>query len=247
MYIYSKRGNPTAKALAELIGCRYGLRTQRRNPRWEQFKLIVSWGKTFPLRDMAVHSLNTHIVNKRNAFNMLKDSNCRDNIPKYWDYLVEVNCFPVFGRNYSHTQGQDIIIIDSEEDITDDLFCSAFYVQYIPKISEFRVHVFHEEILRIDKKVKIEGREYTDEELKVRCSNNGWRQIRYNKEGRYYNALADLGIKAVRAIGYDFGAVDIIIDRERRPIILEINSAPALRGDKLELYANAFKNYEELT
>lgn len=243
MYIYSKRGNPTAKLLAEKLRCKYGLRRKRCNPKWEQFKLIVNWGQSF--REEHKNILNKCIKNKYTAFKLLEKD--WQPIPQVFaseagDFILD---WPVVGRKLSHTQGNDIIFINNQEEIDNNWGNSDFYTQYIPKKSEFRVHVFKDQVLRVDKKVKIEGREYTENEIKIRSSANGWRQIKYNTGGRYYETLSEIGVRAIKAIGYDFGAVDIIININSEPIILEINSAPALRGDKLDLYATAFKEYSE--
>ena len=49
-------------------------------------------------------------------------------------------------------------------------------------------------------------------------------------------------LKAVAALGLDFGAVDIMYNaRENKYYVLEVNTAPGLAGTTLEGYAKRFR------
>ena len=51
-----------------------------------------------------------------------------------------------------------------------------------------------------------------------------------------------LAIKAVRALGLDFGAVDLILADDTKSYVLEVNTGPALEtASNLDLYIQAFK------
>jgi D-alanine-D-alanine ligase-like ATP-grasp enzyme len=52
-----------------------------------------------------------------------------------------------------------------------------------------------------------------------------------------------LSVEAVAALGLDFGAVDIIEDKEGNFYVLEINTAPGLEGHTVTSYAKAFHGY----
>jgi glutathione synthase/RimK-type ligase-like ATP-grasp enzyme len=52
-----------------------------------------------------------------------------------------------------------------------------------------------------------------------------------------------LAQQAIDALGYDFGAVDIIRRRDKL-YVLEVNSSPGLEDRKLQLYADYFKQKE---
>ena len=50
-------------------------------------------------------------------------------------------------------------------------------------------------------------------------------------------------IRATRALGLNFGAVDIIRDINNNSFVLEVNTAPGLEGLTLINYTNAIKEY----
>ena len=47
----------------------------------------------------------------------------------------------------------------------------------------------------------------------------------------------------MRALGLDFGAVDIVINRDNQPVILEVNAAPGIQGTTLENYKKAVQRW----
>ena len=77
--------------------------------------------------------------------------------------------------------------------------------------------------------------------------------IRSNTRGWIFNhvALSDTDAKvvaavnAVRAVGLDFGAVDLAIDSNNNIYIIEINSGPGLKGAVLDAYVEAFSAWLE--
>ena len=61
---------------------------------------------------------------------------------------------------------------------------------------------------------------------------------------RVRKKLIALGRESLKAIGYDFGAVDIMMGQDKQLYVLEVNSAPALNEYKLELYCKYFEEEE---
>lgn len=156
-------------------------------------------------------------------------------VPKFYKDKAGVEQFPVLGRKYQHTRGNDIVVIKNREELNTDR--SQFYSKYIDKHSEYRVHVLGEEVVSVAKKIKEE--DGADEYVWNR--HRGWKQIEYN--GKFKERLIAEAIKAVRAIGYDFGAVDIVLDQSVSPyvpVVLEVNSAPSLNERRTALYSDYF-------
>ena len=55
-----------------------------------------------------------------------------------------------------------------------------------------------------------------------------------------------MAIAACNALGYDFGAVDIVMDRLGSLYVLEVNSAPALQvEDRLDKYVEYFREQHD--
>lgn len=75
----------------------------------------------------------------------------------------------------------------------------------------------------------------------VRSNKRGWKfsTVRLNSVS---NALKNVAINAVNAIGLDFGAVDCALGQDNAPWVIEINSGPGLQRGSLEAYVTAFRN-----
>lgn len=83
------------------------------------------------------------------------------------------------------------------------------------------------------------------------------RIIRSNKRGWKFKGVAAKNVPAnikatslaaVKALGLDFGAVDLVLDLESNPFILEVNSAPGLEGTAFEKWQKALeKKLAEMT
>jgi len=55
-------------------------------------------------------------------------------------------------------------------------------------------------------------------------------------------SLADESIKAVAALGLQFGAVDCVMDTDGNPWVIEVNTGPGLEGTAFKNYVNAFND-----
>ena len=107
---------------------------------------------------------------------------------------------------------------------------------------EYRVHVFRGKIIHIAQKRRRDG--FTDipeHSNLVRNHHTGWvystqNMTELNAAGKR-NAL-----RAMEAVDLDFGAVDIITNRDDA-WVLEINTAPGMEGVTLEKYVRAISEY----
>lgn len=123
-------------------------------------------------------------------------------------------------RNFQHKQGRDIQICKTPQD-TRNAECD-FYSRYIPTETEYRVWVFGDKNLAVYEKVwKGEG-EYEGIQRNHRFG------FRYEKRDalRADRLLTQYAVDAVKAIALDFGAVDIILGKDRKYYVLEVNSMP---------------------
>ena len=233
MLILRCKGSTSARLVAKTIGGHYYQYIPRRHRR----DFIVNYGQRFYENRFGIRPhLNANLcTDKLRAFDILKGL---VNIPEYWTNKSQVpdDAYPILGRRKQHTQGKDIIFIENKEQQHDN---REFYVKYIPKIGEYRVHVLGDNATAVTKKLK----DREDADVKVRSHDNGWKQWEYN--GQYKDALSQNAVVAVKGLYMDFGAVDLIMDENHKIWVLEVNSAPGLCDSRLPLYINYFKEEEQ--
>lgn len=122
---------------------------------------------------------------------------------------------------------------------------SPLYVRYIPKDEEYRIHVIRSddvsEAFYIQKKVKRPGYEGKHNRL-VRNHEGGYTY--QHNDVTVPPSVLQAAITVFNASGLVFGAVDVIFTKkDNRAYVLEINTAPGLEGESVNIYANAFKKY----
>ena len=148
--------------------------------------------------------------------------------------------------------GKDVIMVDSYEH-WEELRSNgyAFLSEYIDKVAEFRVHVFNNKVLCVTiKKPENEDMNIHD----YLAWNHGFGFVQNEFKNVFYNEiLGKISVDALEAIGYNFGAVDIIVDKYGVPYVLEVNSAPSLSTDsRINYYVDEIVNlhndtYEDIS
>lgn len=73
----------------------------------------------------------------------------------------------------------------------------------------------------------------------VRSNTRGWKFSNVKLEN-VPKSLVDEAKKSVKALGLDFGAVDCVVDAEKQPWIIEVNTGPGLEGTPFTKYVEAF-------
>lgn len=129
--------------------------------------------------------------------------------------------------------GAGIIIVEKGSELPE----APLYTKYIFKDREYRVHATPTKVIDTQKKVrdpKVEPKTW-----KVRSHENGFIFVRNNiNPSEKRDALA---IQAVKVLGLDFGAVDIVEDKKGNFYVLEVNTGPGLEGQTVVSYAAALK------
>ena len=118
-----------------------------------------------------------------------------------------------------------------------DLPTVSLYTKYVKKTYECRIHIFKGRM--IDAQIKRKVRDVEENNPLIRNIHTGWVYCRDN----YIPdpTSIQLAIDAVRVVGLDFGAVDLIYNQYYNQFyILEVNTAPGLEGTTLINYVNAF-------
>ena len=116
--------------------------------------------------------------------------------------------------------------------------CNLFTLGRIGKRTEYRVHVFGGQVIHRSIKLRRNREDGQGERnpTLVRNVNNGW--VYGNTDG-VPAQVDDLAVRAVAALGLDFGAVDILYYDGAQPeaLALEVNTAPGLSPDSSALHA----------
>lgn len=127
---------------------------------------------------------------------------------------------------------------------------APLFTEYVPKSEEYRVHVIKDVNGRyqvFDVQRKARSRNVPDENVnwEVRNLEGGFIFMREgvtrdNVQPEVWNE----SIKAINALGLDFGAVDVVWNHRRNSAyVLEVNTAPGLEGTTLERYARTLSLY----
>lgn len=124
--------------------------------------------------------------------------------------------------------------------------CQLFTQGITGRRTELRIHVVRDKVVLSQVKLRKEGHaDNPNSNTIVRNVDSGWVYgVNTVEEFAGLEACKEAAIKAVKAVGLDFGAVDIVYKHQGDKVyVLEINTAPGLaeEGSSLEAYATAFK------
>lgn len=241
-----RAASESAKLLAQGLGC---LRLKAEGSRWRggEGKTVINWGSnTLPEALRASTRVLNHPTqvylasNKLIALQALEQleisipdfTTDRGDAAQWLQEGHKVVCRTLLRAN----SGRGIVIASD----VDELVNAPLYVKYYKKTQEYRVHVVNERAIRVQRKAR--SRDVPDEQVnwQVRNHDNGF--IFATEGFEVEDALTNLAISAVEAMGLDFGAVDVIYHRDYGYKVLEVNTAAGLAGTTLDVYVEAFKN-----
>lgn len=124
-----------------------------------------------------------------------------------------------------------------------DTFPEApLYVKYKKKKAEYRAHVFRGQVIDIvQKKKRADWENYNNQ---IRNLEGGWVYCRNDITVPHKNDLIQQAVLACVVSKLDFGAVDLIWnDKEKKYYVLEVNTAPGLEGQTVNIYGDALINF----
>lgn len=254
-----KQGSGSAKALAEALGIKQ-LKLKGSKYKGSKDKIVINWGNSMANNEVE----KSTVINKPEAiqlasnklefFQKMRDHN--DNtldggadyipIPRFFTQAREAALFvgksgPVMARTVLNGHsGAGIVYCEAVDDVFNNP--AKLYTQYIPKTSEFRVHVSGGKVIDIQKKAR--KRDVPDDKVdwRVRNLDNGFIYARNLEDMQLTELIKMQCINAVEVCGLDFGAVDVIYHKKSKTYyILEINTAPGLAGTTVASYAKSFE------
>jgi len=136
--------------------------------------------------------------------------------------------YPVLARKLQHHGGFDIRYCKNDLRARRALRAGRqFFTRYIPSTTEFRVWVYRRRHLGTYEKV------LAHPELKRRMIGRNYKNgyaFQLVREENIPRTAVDLAVRAVDALGLDFGAVDVLLGRDGKFYVLENNSAPGVES-----------------
>lgn len=245
IYPYSQK-SASAKSLAEALGIK---RIKHEGKILRVKGTLINWGCSQFSRGMVIDNILNKpqcvavSVNKLQSFKHLLG---HVPIPSFTEDAVEASKwlaegFDVVARTVlTGHSGKGIAILSPG----DELVKAPLYVKYIPKKEEFRVHVFHEDVFFIQQKKRKKDVPDGDVNWGVRNLKGGF--IYANKDIDLPKVAQNIAVQAVKTLGLDFGAVDIIYNEKKNEYyVLEVNTACGLTGTTLDKYVEVFSNFQK--
>lgn len=244
-----KAGSKSAKDLVRSLSP-FAIMKKQTTPVVGRHKVVLNWGHSSPSFSLnGVTILNKPQAvrvasNKLAAFQKMKLAGVR--IPEFTDSIevakewIEDERIVLCRKLLRANSGRGIVIAKTLE----ELVPAPLYVKYIRKEKEYRLHVFNGQVIDFVEKKRRSGFDSNPAYNKyIRSYEQGWVMTRDGVA--ISDAVKAEAIKAVAALGLDFAAVDIVINRDGLPVVLEANTAPGIQGTTLEKYKAAVKQWME--
>jgi len=228
-YILRRRGLGlgSTKAIKELSQHEITIVRNDKLPEFTDDDVVLRWGCTSGFNCYA-KILNTKdaisIVNNKSNFRKVLIFTEPEIIPKTWFCREDPNItYPCIIRPGKHAQGRNIILANSKNLIpehTHPTFYNMYISEYIPKVAEYRVCFIQGRVAWVANKIP-----------------NNPNAIAWNvaQGGKFENLrwkdwpidVIETAYKAYKLSGLYLGGVDIMVDKDGRSYVLEINSAPS--------------------
>lgn len=244
--LYSKNTAKTGKLLARILQIPHG----QKAPATQQ-EVLIRWGSSAPVARRPRRVMNTKngilkVTNKLQALEQLRAAHIpAPRTAQLSEGTLEMLKFPVLARKVNHQEGRDIVLCMQVADAERARRAGSQYaVEYIPTRTEYRLHVFGQEILRSSQKVLAPNVDPNVLKPWVRNHSSGYIFVSPRQEPGPLAVMA--AIDSVQNASLTFGAVDIIIGDDGRPYVLEINTGPGLVESGLRQYAEKFAEILEI-
>ena len=135
--------------------------------------------------------------------------------------------FPMLARKRQHRAGTDLRPVFQPEEIPWRMASgSEFFVEYVPRQSEFRTWVYRKRHLGSYTKVMDRPEEYT----RIGWNYHNGFSFRFIGQEDVPPGAVAVAISALKALDLDFGAVDILLGKDNRFYCLEVNTAPGVES-----------------
>ena len=229
-YILRRRGlglNST-KAIKELS--QHDITVVRNDalPTFKDNDVILRWGCTSiaptpPLTITLNKSAAISIANNKSFFRNSLQENIPEIVPKTWfNYLSASITYPCILRPGTHAQGKYLYYCKNYVDLTNAITkVNHYYIsKYIPKVAEYRVCFIQGLVAWVANKIPKDPQAIAWNVAQGgKFENVSWKKWPID--------VIETAYKAYKLSGLYLGGVDVMVDKDGRSYVLEINSAPS--------------------
>ena len=204
-------------------------------------ELYIRWGCTtnVPCKRVLNTAEAIHRVNDKLSFRKVLNEKglCPKTVFNILDVSEDMLARGVVVRPARHAQGRHCYLVNDHYELNEKAYlCGAdhYVSEYIEKVSEYRVFVVSGRVACVAEKTPANKDDVAWNVAKGgRFDVTPWKQ--------WPLRAVKTAIEAFKLSGLDFGGVDVMIDAEGKPYVLEINSAPSLTSPyRQECMAKAF-------
>ena len=245
IYVYCQRKSDSAKELVDALDA-FRLRRFDGDYFWRKNKrvilksgdIVICWGDEFPAEIEGVRVLNGNDVGTKYdaAIRLYNAGVVTPRVARPNELgltsLMSPGWLP---RKFNHVGGNDLLEKTKYPD---------YYSQKITVKEEYRIHSFLGKSIRAGVKVLRDGYSLIGEPKAstwIRSYDGGWR-VRYDNF-QSNKKMREMAHAAVKALGLDFGAVDMGLDSAGQLWVFEVNRGPGLEGGSITAYVNAIKKW----
>lgn len=258
LYPY-KNGSQGAKELADGLGVKQ-IKKEGSSFKGNSNKLVINWGNSMSTEEVdkcGVLNKPASVAicsNKLSFFRHVSASNDTENrpyveIPEWTDSRDMARTWIGLGGKVvcrtvlNGHSGAGIVIAQDEEHLVN----APLYVNYVPKKTEYRVHIFNDRVVDVQRKARDHSVPEEQVNWQVRNHQFGFVFVRDENPQTIPQGVLTNSLNAVKVCGLNFGAVDVIYnERHNRATVLEINTAPGLTGITLEGYQQRLKEFGDI-
>lgn len=224
-FLFHKTTRPTGRLLAKALGVRHFGSVIKAHIRPD---FLIRWGNAMPVAlAPGATELNppraiSNASNKLRAFRLFREAEV--SIPIFTDSRYEAvdlqrQGHTIFGRTTTGSKGRGIVIYPPGKEIG----YHELYSVFIPNTREYRLHVVGDSVIRTQRKYP--ERAGAQEDAPIKNVEHGF--VFKAPRNRLRPQREELAIKACKALGLDFGAVDMVVGHDDHAYVLEVNTAPA--------------------
>lgn len=204
---------------------------------FESTSLLIRWGCTsrtvgVPIDKQLNTSTAIQVVGNKRGFRQTLMEECPSVIPAtYTSPRISTNAFyngPLVLRPSTHAQGRNLFVVNSLDELLNvthqrpQVFQNGWYAsELIDKVAEYRVYV-------VSGRVATVARKTPDNPDAVAWNVAQGGRFDVVRWGDWPMEAVRVSLEAFKYSGLDFGGVDVMVDRDGRAYVIEINSAPSL-------------------